>query len=293
MLIGLLWVSQALGEGLGSAAAETAKVSVNGIDIGYRIHGQGDPLLMIMGYAGVMDVWAPALVKELSRSYRVILFDNRGMGYSSGADTDISIELMASDAAGLLTALDIESAHVLGWSMGSMVAQELALSSPGRVRKVVLYGTTIDTKPVLAAVDRMGVASPEVLLPMLFPAPWLKANPDAFKRLPVPSIAPLPAVVTKQREAMADWSSDIQGLSSMRKDVLLVSGDEDNVTPPAQSLRLAGIIKGAWLARFRGAGHWLMYQAPEDLAHLVQGFLSIREDLLMGRSSIRQQAPAE
>jgi pimeloyl-ACP methyl ester carboxylesterase len=98
----------------------------------------------------------------------------------------------------------------------------------------------------------------------------------------------LPAVVAKQREAMANWSADIQRLSSMSKDVLLVSGDEDNVTPPAQSLRLAGIIKGSWLARFRGAGHWLMYQAPEDLARLVHSFLSIREDLLIDQTSKRQ-----
>jgi len=287
LLAALLLVSQAFGKGLIGSAPETDKTHVNGLEIGYRIYGRGEPLLMIMGYAGEMDVWPPEFVHELSRSYRVILFDNRGMGYSSGADAPVSIELMASDAAGLLTALDIESAHVLGWSMGAMVAEQLAISYPQRVRKLVLYGASIDNEPVMAAIKRMGAAGPKQLLPMMFPAAWLKANPDIFGRLPRPGIPPLPAVVSKQREAIARWSPDPGKLASISKEVLLVSGEQDNVVPPAQALRLAEIIPGAWLARFRDAGHWLMYQAPRDLAHLVQAFLSIREDLLVDPAGAR------
>jgi pimeloyl-ACP methyl ester carboxylesterase len=194
---------------------------------------------------------------------------------------------MASDAAGLLTALGIESAHVLGWSMGAMVAEQLAISYPQRVRKLVLYGASIDNEPVMAAIKRMGAADAKQLLPMMFPAAWLKANPDIFGRLPRPGIPPIPTVVSKQREAIARWSADPKKLAGMSKEVLLVSGDQDNVVPPAQALRLAEIIEGSWLARFRDAGHWLMYQAPKDLAHLIHAFLSIREDLLVDPAGTR------
>lgn len=94
------------------------------------------------------------------------------MGYSSGRDNPISMALMAADAVGLIDALNIKSAHILGWSMGSIVAQELALSYPERVRKLVLCGTAYDSKPVMAAIDRMGPARAEDLFSMLFPAPW-------------------------------------------------------------------------------------------------------------------------
>jgi pimeloyl-ACP methyl ester carboxylesterase len=287
LLAAFLLIPQAFGKGPAGTAPETAKVPVNGLEIGYRIYGRGEPLLMIMGYAGEMDVWPPELVQELSRSYRVILFDNRGMGYSSGADAPVSIELMASDAAELLTALHIESAHVLGWSMGAMVAEQLAISYPQRVRKLVLYGASLDNEPVMAAIKRMGAAGAKQLLPMMFPAAWLKANPDIFGRLPSPSIRPIPAVVSKQREAIARWAPDPKKLAGISEEVLLVSGVQDNVVPPAQALRLAEIIPGSWLARFRDAGHWLMYQAPQDLASLVHAFLSIREDLLVDPAGAR------
>jgi pimeloyl-ACP methyl ester carboxylesterase len=280
LLLSLLPVFGALADDTSAPPVKTASVRVNGLELGYRTRGQGEPLLMIMGYAGVMDVWAPELVEDLSHSYRVIMFDNRGMGYSSGEDAPVSIRLMADDAAGLLEALHIESAHVLGWSMGSMVAMELAMDRPERVRKLVLYGSSIDMPAVIAAVDRMGAISPEALLPMLFPKAWVKSHPGIFSRLPAPSIAPNPKVIAKQRQALAGWSVDQSRLARIDKDVLLVVGEEDDVTPLAQGLRLAAIIPGAWVARFRGAGHWLMYQAPNDLARTVDGFVSVQENLL-------------
>lgn len=279
-LLALFRPFSTFGEPSGPAVPETASIRVNGLDIGYRVLGNGEPLVMIMGYAGTMDVWDPTLIEELSRSYRVIVYDNRGIGYSSGRDAPISIRVMAEDAAGLLAALNIERTHILGWSMGAMVAQELALAYPERVDKLVLYGTAYDSKPVIEAIDRMGAATPETLLPMLFPAPWLKGNPEIFERLPVPSVPPDAEVVERQRTAVANWSGGDVRLAALRMPVLLVSGEADDVTPVRQSVHLASVIEGAWLARFRGAGHWLMYQAPHELARLVTGFLSARPDLL-------------
>jgi len=280
VLLALFRLLPAFGETPQRIPAGTATVPVNGVEIGYRVLGNGEPLLMIMGYAGTMDVWDPLLIEALSRSFRVIIFDNRGMGYSSGRDSPISIASMAQDAAGLLAALDIGRAHILGWSMGAMVAQELALAYPDRVDKLILYGAAYDNRPVLEAIGRMGAANPETLLPMLFPDRWLKANPKVFERLPVPSVPPEAEVVERQRAAIAEWSGGDTRLAALRMPVLLISGEQDDVTPVGQSVHLASVIGGAWLARFRGGGHWLMYQAPHQLSRVVAGFLSARPDLL-------------
>ena len=255
--------------------------SVNGVQLGYRIIGSGPPLLLIMGYAGTMDVWDAAMVGELAQQRAVILFDNRGMGHSTIDDTPLSMKLMASDAAALLDAIGIERADVMGWSMGSIIAQEMALAHPDRVGKVVLYATAVDSAPVKAALDGMGTLSHEEFVAQLFPEAWKKLHPDIYSRLPSPAIAPPLEVVQRQYEALTNWSGTRERLALMDKDTLVVVGQGDRITPPDQALAAVGLIKGAWLVRFRGADHWLMYQAGEDLALEVEHFLGARENLLL------------
>src|SRR4029434_10952353 len=105
------------------------KVKVNGVELHYVESGSGDPLLMIMGFGGDHQAWA-FQVPALAEGYRVITFDNRGAGQSEGPDVAYSTAMMADDAVGLLDVLRIERAHVLGVSMGGMIAQELALNHP-------------------------------------------------------------------------------------------------------------------------------------------------------------------
>ena len=252
---------------------------VNGADLAYRTVGAGEPLLLVMGYAGTMDVWDPVLVDRLARSYRVILFDNRNVGRSPASDGPVSVEGMARDGLGLLRALGVDRAHVLGWSMGSMIAQEMALAEPERVGRLVLYGTVCRPESVRRAVSRFDGATREDILAMLFPEPWAKAHPDVWKRLPSPAVPASPEAVVRQREAMLAWPGTRAQLGEIRSDVLVVAGEEDDVTPVADGLDVAGGIPGAWVVRFRGAGHWLMYQSPEGLASAVADFLSATPDL--------------
>ena len=116
------------------------KVRVNGIELHYEESGSGDPLLMIMGFGGDHQAWA-FQVPAFAEGYRVITFDNRGAGQSEGPDVAYSTRMMADDAVGLLDVLRIERAHVLGVSMGGMIAQEVALNHPRRVRSLQLHCT--------------------------------------------------------------------------------------------------------------------------------------------------------
>src|SRR5258708_4425942 len=112
----------------------------DGVELEYRITGEGDEtLLLVMGTAGSLGLWDPVL-PPLAERHRVIAYDHRGIGASSPSDAPVDTRSLAEDAAALLDALDVERAHVLGWSLGSAVAQELALNHPDKVASLVLYG---------------------------------------------------------------------------------------------------------------------------------------------------------
>jgi pimeloyl-ACP methyl ester carboxylesterase len=114
---------------------------VNGIQIYYEEHGKGDPLLLIQGLGYPSGMWF-LQIPALARNFRTIVFDNRGVGRTDKPDEEYSIPLMASDAAGLLHALGIKKAHVVGVSLGGYIAQELALSQPDLVDRLVLLATS-------------------------------------------------------------------------------------------------------------------------------------------------------
>jgi pimeloyl-ACP methyl ester carboxylesterase len=255
-------------------------VRVGDLRVGYRVAGAGDPLLMVMGYGGTMDAWDDALINRLARTRKVILFDNRNMGYTATTDAPVSVAGMARDALGLLTALGIERADVMGWSMGSVIAQEMALARPDMVGKLVLYGTVCDPAPVNAALDRFASMSPEQFVANLFPKAWADANPDIYSRLPSPAIPPTAEAVARQRAALAQWPGTCDRLPGLTAPVLILQGEDDGVTPLDQSLRAVSLIRNAWLARFGAGGHWMMYQTPEDMAAVVETFLQVRQNLL-------------
>src|SRR5436309_2803864 len=113
---------------------------VNDLDIYYEHQGQGEPVLLIMGTGNDHSLWN-AQVPAFSKEFQCIVYDNRGTGRSSKPQTGYSARILADDAAGLLDALGIASAHAAGWSLGSVAAQELAINYPERVRSLSLYCT--------------------------------------------------------------------------------------------------------------------------------------------------------
>src|SRR5271163_3493644 len=135
-------------------------VQVGEIELDYERSGAGPPLLLIMGMSGTALSWGEPFLEELRRDFDVIAYDHRGVGASSRLEGPLTIRQMAADAAGLLDALELDSAHVLGISMGGMVAQELALAQPALIRTLAL-GCTYCGGPGSVHID------PQVLLPLI------------------------------------------------------------------------------------------------------------------------------
>ncbi|WOF17102.1 alpha/beta hydrolase [Methanoplanus sp. FWC-SCC4] len=235
-----------------------------------------------MGYGATMNEWPYHLLKPLSRKYRIIIFDNRGIGLSAGKDENFSIELFADDTAALMDYLGIEKAHVLGYSMGSAIAQELALNYPEKVSGLILYSTFASSdemkNPAMRSfVSRIavgGVSSKEVLS-SLTTEKWVRENPDHRIYMPKSVGSKDPGVIMKQCRAALRWRGSLNRISCIEKKVLFIAGSDDKIIPPENSTHMAGMIKGSWVVQFKGGGHGLMYQMPEKMAETILCFLEI------------------
>jgi pimeloyl-ACP methyl ester carboxylesterase len=263
--------------------APVRTATVNDIEIAYKEIGQGEPLLFIIGYGSTMDMWPPGVLSNLSSNYRVIVFDNRGMGYSTSSDTPFSLGLFADDASGLLDALNISRAHVLGWSMGADVAQEMVLRHPGKVDRLILYaGTCGGNESVPASPEVLeqltntsGSAREqgERLFSLLFPAAWLRENPDPLTYFPVPNETSPPESYVRQAEAIGSWNGTYSRLPEIRSPTLILTGTEDVISVPANACIIGGRIPGAWVIQVPGGGHGMMYQYPGQFERIVTFFL--------------------
>ncbi|WP_296806052.1 alpha/beta hydrolase [Thiocapsa sp.] len=262
------------------------RVSIDDIEIAYRISGpsrHGVPVLMIMGYGGLMEMWPPTIVETLARTRPVIVFDNRGMGYSTSSDQDYSIARFAADAHALLRALDIERAHVLGWSMGSYIAQELALAHPERVEQLILLSASCggaeavwpDEAVWRRLVDMSGTLEERIrrMFENLFPPEWLRETPDPMQVFP-PITAPIDdANLLRQADALRAWPGVCPRLSEIVAPTLLMTGTEDVVIPPRNAWIIGERIAGASVIQIKGGGHGFFYQAPEQTARYLAAFL--------------------
>jgi len=262
----------------------TTMIQVGDIHIAYKVFGEGDPLLLIMGYSGTMDLWAPEVLKELASKYQLIIFDNRGMGKTTASDKEFTIELFADDTQGLLDALGIERAHVLGWSLGTYIAQELALRYPDRVEKLILYAGDCGGKEAIypgpEIMDALGDSSAssrergEKLLATLFPEKWLKEHPDPRTYFPEIRETSSPENIKRQYQAWQKWKGTYSRLAKITQPTLLITGAEDVNTPWQNSLMLIDLIPGAWLVQLEGGGHGAMYQYPKKFSRIVLTFLA-------------------
>lgn len=272
-----------------SASVATARsVRVGDIDIGYRMLGEGEPLVLITGYSATMDMWDRHLIKELSARYRVILFDNRGIGRTTASDRPFSIGLFAEDTVGLMNALGIKKAHVMGWSMGTFIATEITLKYPGRVDKLVLYAGScgwsdkdaVKSSPEVSAaltdLSGTGAERAKRLLGVLFPRRWLEEHPDFAGGLPRPETPLSRDSIERQGAAIGAWAGACDRLGKIVQPTLIITGTEDVVIPPGNSQMMASRIPGSWLIRIPG-GHSNMYQYPELFSRCLLGFLQARD----------------
>jgi pimeloyl-ACP methyl ester carboxylesterase len=257
-------------------------VPVDDVSLAYRESGSGYPVVLINGLASTMDMWNPPVLSKISEHFRVIIFDNRGTGYSSSSEKPFSIPLLARDTATLMDALGISSAHILGLSMGASVAQELALSFPKNVTRLVLVagecgGTeSVRMQPEILAqlMDKSGTVHDVAsrMFSLLFPPSWL-ATHDPFSWCPEVYETTSNEIVARQASAFFGWTGSFSRLGDIHSPTLVVTGTDDVIVPPVNSHIIRGRIPGAQLVGIPGAGHGLMYQFPDRFSDCVLTFL--------------------
>jgi pimeloyl-ACP methyl ester carboxylesterase len=266
------------------------KVKVGDIDTSFKQLGNNtdNPIVLINGQSTSKDMWSPTLLKELSENRTVIIFDNRGVGESTVGTKEFSINLFANDTIGLLDALNITDADILGFSMGSFIAQELALKNPNRVNSLILYASScggVEAVPpnpqVLRAVDAFtNTSTPtregiDKITSTLFPPEWFKANPNYQNYIPLSKEPIPPEIVQRQENAIISWftKGTCEDLSNVTQTTLVIVGTDDIWTPAANSLMIAEKVPAAWLIQISDSGHGLMYQFPDKFTNVVSTFL--------------------
>ena len=271
--------------GMGEQGNSAGAVQAGDITIAWSERGTGEPLLLIAGYGSTRLIWEEAALDRLAQRHRVIVFDQRGVGDTDAGTAGFSIRCFAEDACGLLQGLGLERCSVLGWSMGSLVAQELALAHPERVGRLVLYASYADwsfppsEETIELLSDESGTSEERGMrwVQVLFPPGWLAANGrrvnDIFSR----PLGRIPGEsVVRQQKAIQDWEGSMERLETLRMPTLLLSGEQDVLVPPENSRQMARRIPNAVLRIVPETGHGLMFQDPETFCSLVLDFLGDR-----------------
>lgn len=255
--------------------------------IGYYRFGRGSPILLVTGFRATLSEWNAKFLSELAKRHEVIVFDNRGIGRSIPEASNFSLRDMAADTLSLIDALKLQRPTLLGWSMGGVVVQQLAIGYPRAVGGIVLMSTLPPgnaSVPVPLGVETILSGAPGVtfndVMSVLFPAASLSAAERCFRsemyepgdyRAPVISNA-----VTKEQSALLKaWSRDqsaARSLAAVRIKTLILSGSDDDVVALKNSKVLRRLLPNARLIIIKRAGHAMMYQYPAALARKVGAF---------------------
>ncbi|HEX3013240.1 MAG TPA: alpha/beta hydrolase [Methanobacterium sp.] len=260
-------------------------VKVNDINMYYEIHGEGEPLILISGNGGETSQWKD-MISMFSKEYKVIPFDNRGAGRTDKPDMEYSIEMMAADVIGLMDVLGIEKAHILGASMGGMIAQNIAFLYSNRVKSLILAVTMMKVSPraqyacsqaiehVRDGTDPNALAKYSVV--WSFPEEVFE-NPEAVFRIKNAMSTVLnPQTVDafkQQNDACAKFDSSTW-VNKIKVPTLVIGGDGDIVLPQKYSGReLAKAISGSNFISLPGA-HMAYLVSAEAFQEQVMEFLA-------------------
>ena len=267
--------------GIVTAPVRVAATTDGGVS--YREIGSGSPLLLIMGLGGTMNDWSPSFVNALAAQHKVVVFDNAGVGKTASLAPPLSINAMAKQASALISAIHLGPTAVLGWSMGGMIAQALAVQHPSQVSKLVLAATQAGNgkavPPAAAASDAASSDDPKAVLSVLFPPGAIApARLYAISVLQYPELYAVPPTVkAAQVSAIDQWfaGSDATGheVASLKVPTLVADGTQDALDPVSNDKQLAGLIKGAQLALYSGAGHAFWFQDEPSFVARLGAFL--------------------
>lgn len=264
----------------------TETITIDGRRYVSRVLGVGPPLVLLNGFTGTAADWEPTLLGELSSSFTVYAPDHRGMGQSElGDPASVSIGSMADDVRALMDAQGIDTATVVGWSMGGFIAQRLTLDAPARVSSLVLMATDPGGPRAIRATpehwaqltDLSGTPREQAtrLIPLLFPEPLVAAIDAAFGDLMADARAVLshPAVEAQVR-AMAEWHGSPPPAPdpTTAPPVLVMVGTHDVVIPPENDDVLAEVWPRTEVDRFAEGGHAFFAIEPTRAAERIRAF---------------------
>jgi len=280
------------------------KVHVGDIDVAYKMLGKGDPIILFSGASDNMDAWDPSLLAGISSNHTVIVFDQRGIGNTTLGTNPYTPEQLANDTAGLLDALKIPKADVMGYSLGSYLAEQLTMMHPDKVNSLILIGSScggkdhtpkppefLELQSVIVNNSLNNIPTTQEQIKSLVTASlgsgWIKLHPESLEGFEnITTFQQLkPAVnpemvnnqnnVGKHWEDNPAWSGACDELAKLDKPTLVITGTDDNFYQPhVNSLKIAEKIPGAWLVQIKNAGHAVPDQYPDEISKILQTFLS-------------------
>jgi pimeloyl-ACP methyl ester carboxylesterase len=260
---------------------------VGEVELEFERAGAGPPLLLIMGMSGSLAHWGAPFLDDLRRDFDTIVYNHRGVGASTSLEGPMTIAQLAQDAAGLLDALGVDSAHVLGISMGGMVAQELALAHPELIRTLTLgctycggEGSALASEDVVRKLgEGMASGDREHAIRIAWEvnvSPSLAGDERAYARFLEAGLSyavPVP-VIMRQMQAVSGHDTSAR-LGEIDVPTLVVHGTLDQMLPVENGRMIARLIPGAQLEIFEGVGHLFFWERPERSAELLRAHAAV------------------
>lgn len=257
----------------------------------YEVIGSGPPLALIEGLGYAMWMWIMQ-IQDLSMDHKLIVFDNRGVGKSDKPNYPYTMEIFAEDLKIVLDESKVESAHILGVSMGGMIAQKFAVTYPDRVRSLILVGThhggkDIELPPMETLQAMFGPTPPHITserelyryrMKYAFSRAWYERNQELVDRLinlRIESPQPPEAYLN---QASAAINFDVStSISRIEIPTLIIHGDEDMVVPVGNAYKIHTKIKSSTLVIFKGSGHLVNIERHREFNELVRRFIKAVE----------------
>ena len=259
---------------------------VGDVNMEYYVEGEGPPLLMIMGFTGQATSWSERFLEHLRPHFQIVRFSNRGTGLTDKPQTEYSIRMMADDAAGLLAEIGIEKAHVLGISMGGMIAQELVLNHPQAVQGLALGCTNCGpahgvqpSQEVLALLTPVPGTSPEEQFRKAWPAivtpEFVEREREFLEEMLRISLENPTPVDTMVRQMAAIMRLDTyERLPEVKAPTLIIHGDRDVLVPTKNGRILHDRIADSTLRIVPEVAHMFFWEKPAESAGAIVEFLS-------------------
>ncbi|MFB0563504.1 MAG: alpha/beta fold hydrolase [Candidatus Lokiarchaeia archaeon] len=269
------------------------RVRVGDINMYYEVHGEGFPLVLIMGTAANSAWWTPTGIEQFSKRFKTVIFDNRGMGRTDVPEGGYTMPMMAEDTVGLMDALGIDQAHLFGISLGGGIALETVLSYPDRVSKLVLVSTycggpnskgnpppseprvledLVELMEMIQKGEHKGVA--RMMASWMFSEDYLKNNPDVLEGFVARYlVAPVTLKGLINQQGYVATYDTYDRLPQISKPTLILHGRDDIVVPVRNAEILAEGIRGAELVIYDNTGHGMSIQAEKDFLKRVIEFL--------------------